>query len=128
MAAPDRSFSDVMQSIVGNIQDIVRSEVRLAKTEIREEAAKTKTAASLLGGGAAIGVFATLFLLLSIVFALALFVPLWVAALILGTVLAVAAGALIVTGLKQLKRVRPTPERTVETIKENVAWVKQRTK
>lgn len=128
MAAPDRSFSDVMQSIVGNIQDIVRSEVRLAKTEIREEAAKTKTAASLLGGGAAIGVFATLFLLLSIVFALALFVPLWVAALILGTVLAVAAGALIVTGLKQLKRVHPTPERTVETIKENVAWVKQRTK
>jgi uncharacterized membrane protein YqjE len=128
MAAPDRSFSDVMQSIVGNIQDIVRSEVRLAKTEIREEAAKTKTAASLLGGGAAIAVFATLFLLLSIVFAMALFLPLWAAALILGTVLAVAAGALIVTGLKQLKRVHPTPERTVETIKENVAWVKQRTK
>jgi uncharacterized membrane protein YqjE len=128
MAAPDRSFSDVMQSIVGNIQDIVRSEVRLAKTEVREEAAKTKTAASLLGGGAAIGIFAALFLLLSIVFALALFVPLWAAALILGTVLAVAAGALIVTGLKQLKRVHPTPERTVETIKENVAWVKQRTK
>jgi uncharacterized membrane protein YqjE len=128
MAAPDRSFSDVMQSIVGNIQDIVRSEVRLAKTEVREEAAKTKTAASLLGGGAAIGIFAALFLLLSVVFALALFVPLWAAALILGTVLAVAAGALIVTGLKQLKRVHPTPERTVETIKENVAWVKQRTK
>jgi hypothetical protein len=40
MAAGDRSLSDVLQDIIRNVQEIVRSEVRLAKTEIREEAAK----------------------------------------------------------------------------------------
>jgi hypothetical protein len=37
--AGDRSFSEVVQDIIGNVQEIVRSEVRLA-TEMREEAAK----------------------------------------------------------------------------------------
>ena len=46
MAAEDRSFSDVVQDILRNVQEIVRSEVRLAKTEIREEAVKAK----ILGG------------------------------------------------------------------------------
>jgi hypothetical protein len=40
MAVHDRSFADVFQDILHNVQEIVRSEVRLAKTEIREEAVK----------------------------------------------------------------------------------------
>ena len=44
MPANERSFADVFQDIVRNIQEIVRSEVRLAKTEIRDEAAKAKSA------------------------------------------------------------------------------------
>ena len=34
---PDRSLTEVVEDIIGNIQQIVRSEVRLAKTEIQEE-------------------------------------------------------------------------------------------
>ena len=84
MSAADRSFSDVLQSIVRNVQEIVRSEVRLAKTEIREEAVKAKSASLFLGAGAVMAIFAILFLLVTIVFALSLVMPSWAAALIVG--------------------------------------------
>ena len=35
--AEERSVSDVLQDILRNVQDMVRSEIRLAKVEIREE-------------------------------------------------------------------------------------------
>src|ERR1700682_3918892 len=67
MAAGDRSLSDVFQDIIRNVQEIVRSEVRLAKTEIREEAARAKSPTLLLGAGVVTAIFAMLFLLLMIV-------------------------------------------------------------
>jgi uncharacterized membrane protein YqjE len=128
MAAVDRSFSDLLQDIIRNVQEIVRSEVRLAKTEIREEAAKTKASMVLLGAGAVTGLFAILFLLLMIVSALALVMPNWAAALVVGAALAVAAGVMLAGGVKSFQRIHPTPDRTVETIKENIQWAKQQTK
>ncbi len=35
---PQRSVPEVLQNIVSNLQEIIRSEFRLAKTEIKEEA------------------------------------------------------------------------------------------
>ena len=128
MAAVDRSFSDLLQDIIRNVQEIVRSEVRLAKTEIREEAVKTKASLVLLGAGALTGFFAILFLLLMIASALALVMPNWAAALVVGAALAVAAGVMLTGGVKSFERIHPTPERTVETIKENIEWAKRQTK
>ncbi len=86
MAAGDRSFSDIFQDVVRNVQDIVRSEVRLAKTEIREEVVKTKSSTVLLGTGGVTALFAVFFLLLTIVYALALVMPSWAATLIVGAI------------------------------------------
>ena len=128
MAAEDRSFSDVLQDVIRNVQEIVRLEVRLAQTEIREEAVKAKSATLLLGAGAVTAIFAILFLLLMIVYALALVMPSWAAALIVGAVLAGIASVLLTAGIRRFKQIRLAPERAVETIKENVEWAKQHTK
>jgi uncharacterized membrane protein YqjE len=123
-----RSVSDVFQNIVQNVQEMVRSEIRLAKTEIRQEVIKTKSATLLLLTGALISIFAIFFVLLGVVYALAVVIPSWGAALIVGGVLAGVGSAILVTSLKRLKRVNPTPEHTVENIKENIAWAKRHTK
>ena len=128
MAAGDRSLSDILQDTIRNVQEIMRSEVRLAKTEIREEAAKAKASTLLLGAGAITAIFAVLFLLLAGVYALALVIPLWAAALIVGAALAVVASIVLTAGMRRFKQIHPTPERTVETIKENVEWAKQQAK
>jgi uncharacterized membrane protein YqjE len=128
MAAGDRSLSDVFQDILRTVQEIVRSEVRLAKTEIREEAAKAKSSTLLLGAGAVTAIIAMLFLLLTIVYALARVMPSWAAALIVRAGLAVVASVILKAGIRRFKKIHPTPERTVGTIKENVEWAKQHTK
>ena len=45
--AEDRSVSDVLQDILRNLQDMVRSEIRLAKVEIREEARRAVSSGTL---------------------------------------------------------------------------------
>ena len=103
-----RSVSDVCQNIVQNVEVMVRSEIRLAKTEIRQEVIKTKSATLLLLTGALISIFAIFFVLLGVVYALAVVIPSWGAALIVGGVLAGVGSAILVTSLKRLKRVNPT--------------------
>jgi uncharacterized membrane protein YqjE len=128
MAAGDRSFSEVLQNIVRNVEEIVRSEVRLAKTEVREEVGKAKSSVSLLGVGAVTATFAVLFLLLTTDRALQLVLPEWAASLIVGATLALAAGVMLNAGVRQFKLIHPAPERTVETLKDDVEWAKQHSK
>ena len=52
MTSAERTISTVLQDIIANVQDIVRSEVRLAKTEVQEELGKARSAGLLLGIGA----------------------------------------------------------------------------
>ncbi len=128
MTASDRSVSNVLQDIVCNIQEIVRAEVRLAKTEFREDAQRAKGAVIVLGTGILFGVFAALFLLWTLVFALAMAMPTWAAASIMAVILAVIAGVALHMGLKRFQKVAGRPERTIETVKENVQWAKQQMK
>jgi putative superfamily III holin-X len=52
----------------------------------------------------------------------------WMATLVVAAMLAVIAAALLLSGKQRLARVHPTPERTLETMKENLEWAKQSTK
>ena len=109
MPANERSVSDVLQDIIRNIQEIVRSEVHLAKTEIQDEAAQSKTAVLVTAAGALTGIFAALFLLLAILYALSLVIASWAAALIVGGMLAIVAAITLNAGLKRFKQLSPLP-------------------
>jgi uncharacterized membrane protein YqjE len=128
MVSGDRSLADVLQDIIRNVQEIVRSEVRLAKTEIKQETVKAKSAATLLGAGAITALFAILFLLLTAASSLALIVPVWAATLIVGAVLALIGSVLVSAGMKRFKKVHPVPEKAAAAIKENFEWAKPHTK
>ncbi len=124
----NRSIADVLQDILANVQAIIRSEVRLAKTEITEEATKAGRAAGMLAGGLVTALFMAWLLLLTILFALATVMPMWGAALLLFVIMAILTAVLLTAGKKRFKTVHTTPEKTIETMKENVEWVKSQTK
>ena len=128
MATPDRSFADVLQDIVGNVQEIVRSEVRLAKAEISEEARKAKPAGVWMGIGAVFGVGAVMVGLLAGVYALSTVMPNWAAALVVSLASGVLAALAARTGLTRLMRIDPIPDKTIRSLKENVQWSKQQLK
>ena len=123
MSASGQSWSSVLQSIISNVQEIVRSEVRLAKTEIKDETQAAAKAGITLGVGAVLATFAFGFLLLCVMYALTLVVAGWLAALLVGIAVATVSLILISAGAKKLKRVRG-PVGTIESVKETVQWAK----
>jgi uncharacterized membrane protein YqjE len=127
MASSDRSVAAVLQDIVANVQDIVRGEVRLAKTELREELSNAQSAGVLVGIGAVAAVFSALFLLLAIVYALSLVIPPWAAALVVAVGIGIVAAVTVGLGIKRFKSIHAAP-RTAASLKENVQWAKQLTR
>jgi uncharacterized membrane protein YqjE len=127
MISGERTISTVLQDTLANVQDIVRAEVRLAKTELREELAKAQSAGLLLGIGAVAAIFSILFLLLASLYAMSRVLPQWAAALIVAIVVAVVAGVTLAAGIRRFKTVEAAPK-TAASLKENVTWAKQATK
>jgi uncharacterized membrane protein YqjE len=120
----NRSMTEVLQDIVGNVQEIIRSEVRLAKAETREEVSKAAKSSVLLGAGLVLAVYAVGFLLLTIVYALETTLTPWLSALIVAVGVMLVAMMAVAMGRKRMKEVH-IPEKTVGTVKENVQWAKQ---
>jgi uncharacterized membrane protein YqjE len=130
MTAPQmqRSVPEILEDIVSNLTQIVQAEFRLAKTELKEGAEKVAGPGAMLGAAVALGLYGLGFLLLAAVYALTLVMAGWLAALIVGGVLAVAAGILISAGGMKLKRANLTPDKTIRTLEEDVQWAKQQIK
>ena len=125
MAPPiHRSIPEVLQDIVGNIQEIVRSEFRLAKAELKEEAARASKPVATFGLGLVFAFYGIGFLLLSLAFWLTTLMAVWQAALLIGGALAIVAIALMSSSGKKLKRVNPAPDKTIRSVEENVLWMK----
>jgi len=124
----DRSVTQIFQDILTNIQEIIRSEVRLARTEIREESTKAIRAAAMLAAALFLGLYALGFLLLSAVYALASILPDWLGPFLVGLVVAMAGAVLYFLGRNRMKKVNPMPQKTIASVKEDAQWVKDQTK
>jgi uncharacterized membrane protein YqjE len=123
---PDRSAADLVRDIISNVQEMVRSEVKLAKAEFREETAKSISGAKKMAVAAGAGLFALVFVLWSVAMLLARVMPEWAATLTVGVVLGAVAGILYSNARGQLQL--PKPEKTIENVKENVEWMKNQTR
>jgi uncharacterized membrane protein YqjE len=124
----ERSVPEVLQDIVGNIQEIIRSEFTLAKIEVKQEAAQAKGLLVMWLIGGALGLYALGFMLFTAMLGMATVMPMWLAALIVAVVLTVISIAMLSVASNRLKQVRKVPERTIETLKENVQWAKEQIK
>jgi uncharacterized membrane protein YqjE len=130
MTAPrmQRSVPEILEDIASNLTQIVQAEFRLAKTELKEGAEKAAVPGATLGAGLVLAFNGLGFLLLAAVYALSLVMAGWLATLIVGGVLMVAAGILIGAGGTKLKRANLAPGKTIRTLEENVQWAKQQIK
>jgi uncharacterized membrane protein YqjE len=121
-----RSVGDLLGKVTTDLSTLLRQEVDLAKVEIKEEATKAGKASGMLAGAGAVGYLVLVFLSLALMFALDAAMPIGWAALITAVVLGIVAAVLFVLGRKRLQQVNPKPEQTVETLKEDVQWAKNR--
>jgi uncharacterized membrane protein YqjE len=121
-----RSLSEVISGIVGSIQTILRDEIRLAQTEMKEKVARIAVPAVVLATAALFGFFAIACIIATCIVALTLVLPIWLSTLILGVVLGILAWIAAVIGRTRLEHVDPVPERTVQTVKDDINYVRNR--
>jgi apolipoprotein N-acyltransferase len=116
-----------MKELSDQTATLVRQELDLAKAELGEKGKKAGLGAGMLGGASVFGAYALGALTACAILALALAVKGWLAALIVAAALGAIAGALALMGTRNVKQGVPaTPERTIESVKEDVEWTKQR--
>src|SRR3954454_16376612 len=101
----ERSFSELVESIVGNVQNIIRSEIQLAKAEVKEETTKATRATGILAAGALLGLYAVGFLLFTIARALENVTAPWLASLIVAVFVGAAGWVAINAGRSRMKHV-----------------------
>lgn len=123
----DRAFAEIIKDTLGNVQDIIRSEVQLAKIETKEEVRKAGAAGVMFGVAGAVSFFGFGFCFLCIVYALSLVLPAWAAALIVGVGLLITGGILLSIGRERWKKIK-LPEKTMFTVKEDIEWMRSQSK
>jgi uncharacterized membrane protein YqjE len=124
-AQPERSLGELFGDMTRDFSTLIRKEVELARTELKEEATTAGKAGAMLGGAAVVGLVAFIILAMTIAFALDAFLWRWVSFLIVTVLLAAVAGVLASIGRKRLAAVNPTPQETVQTLKEDAQWLKE---
>jgi hypothetical protein len=122
------SLGKLVGELTEDLSRLMRQELELAKAEIRQEAGKAGKAAGMLGAAGFAGYMTAVLLSLALVFALASFMGLGWATLVVAVLWAVAGAILFSAGRARLRKVSPKPERTVETLKEDVEWARHPTK
>jgi hypothetical protein len=123
------STASLIGGIVADLQELVRKEIALARQETVEEIGKIKTASIALATAGAVLAVGGLLLVLALAGGLAdlLNWPTWAGYAIVGVVLGVIGAVLVSTAQKRFKTIHPIPAKTVETVKVNVEWLKERT-
>ena len=125
----DRSTADLMRQLSDQTVTLVRQELDLAKAELAQKGKKAGLGAGMFGGASIFGVYALGALTACAILALALAVKGWLAALIVAAALGAIAGALALVGTRSVKQgVPPTPEQTIQSVKEDVEVTKARAK
>jgi len=121
----ERSLGSMIGELVGDLQDLVRGEVALAKQEVKEEAKAAGMGAGLMAGAGAVALVAIIFLGLAATYGLTAFMPSWLAALLVAVVFLIIGFVLFSMGKQRLQSVNPVPQRTLDSLKEDGEWLKQ---
>jgi Putative Actinobacterial Holin-X, holin superfamily III len=122
----EQSVGELVSGIASDLSTLMRQELDLAKVEVRQEVSKAGKAAGMLGGAGLAGWMVALFLSFTLLYLLDSAIDAGWAALIVALIWAIIGAVLFVIGRNRLKAVDPTPHRTVETVKEDVEWLKTR--
>ena len=123
--AEETSIGELVSQVSQQTSRLVRDELALAKAELKDSARHAGMGAGLFTAALVLALFALGALIATAIIALDLALPLWLSGLIVGLVLAAAAGGAALAGKKQVGQAAPVADRTVETTKQDVQEIKE---
>ena len=123
----ERPLGEIARDLTRDVSILVRQEVELAKAEMAQKGRIAAPGLGMIGGAGLVGLMAAGALTAFLILALAIVLPEWASALIVGAALGVVAYVLAKQGKERVGEAgAPVPEQTIETVKEDVEWAKNR--
>ncbi len=121
------SLGQLVGGLASDVQDLVKGEIALARSELDQKLNHLILAAIWLLGGALVAFAGLVVVLEGAAAALALAVPVWASFFIVGVVI-VAIGALVARfGLGMLSLQALTPNRTADNLQKDASMMKEHT-
>jgi len=120
-------LSTLLGGIANDVQDLVRGEIALARSEMEQKFERFVLAVIWLLGGALLGFAGLVVALEGVAAALALALPVWLASLIIGIVIVVLGAAFAKSGLTMMSLKSLTPDRTADNIQKDAHLIKEHT-
>jgi tetrahydromethanopterin S-methyltransferase subunit C len=118
-----------LEQLASDMSTLVRQELEFAKNELAEKARSAGVGAGMLSASAITGFITLACLSALLIIALSLLIPAWASALIVTAVWASVTAALVVLGKRKVQEAVPfVPEKTIENLKEDVAWAQSSAK
>jgi uncharacterized membrane protein YqjE len=125
----ERPVAELLKQLSDQTATLVRQELELAKVELAAKGKQAGIGAGMFGAAGMLGLYAVGALTAAVILALSLAMTGWLAALIVAVVYGSVAGGLALTGKGRVARgVPPTPVQTVQTVKEDVQYTRERAK
>jgi hypothetical protein len=125
----DLPMAELLKRLSEQTSTLVRQELDLAKAELTVKGKRMGAGAGMFGGAGLFGLYAFGALTACVILVLSLAMTAWLAALIVAVVYAAVAGVLALAGKKKVQEATPpVPEQTVDSVKEDVQWTKERAK
>ena len=112
----------LLRGIVADTQTLVRQEVALARSEVRQDLKEASQVVAGFAVGAAVATMAGLMMCLALANYITWSFP---EILLWGSLLSVAAAALLVNCRREARNLDLTPKQTIQSMKENAKWIAQ---
>lgn len=117
---------ELVKHLSEQVSRLVRDELKLAQLEMTRKGKRAGLGIGMFGGSGLLALYGVGCLLAAAVIGLAVAVPAWAAALIVGAVIMLAAGIVALAGKGQLSRATPpVPQQAVENVKADLEEVKE---
>lgn len=127
--ADEQAVEELLKQLADQTRRLAQAEIALAKGELTVKARAAGIAFGLLGAAGLFGLFALIIVTAALVLLLATALAAWLAALIVAALYVATAAVLGLLGRARLARAAPlAPMQTVNSVKEDVAWLKSRVK
>lgn len=125
----EKPLAQLLSEFSKEISLLVHEEVQLAKVELTDKAKRLGAGMALVAGGLVSALLGVACLLTCAIAALALVLPLWASALVIGAAFMAVAGTVGGMGLAAAHRGSPPlPTQAMESTKEDVAWLQTQLK
>ena len=123
----DRSLGELFSDLTRSFSTLIRQELDLARTEMTARAGRMSRGGAMVGIGGALLYAAVLGAMAFVILALVeVGLSPWLAALLVTIIVAVAGGLLVMAGQDALRKADLVPRRTIDTIREDADWAKER--